>query len=382
MQTTASRRLIRRIVAAAIVTVVSGALAACAPASAESGADEEETSRTAQTVVDELGREIELELPVERAAVAFYYYNVELVRGVGASDRIVAIGADGITTTDANEGYWDGIDELPVIGEAGVFNYDAIVEANPEVLITGSNSPWEEAAEKLEPFGIPVIVLTGWDPKVFHHGVELLGQVFGEEERADELIGLFDEVDALLDERVSDVEPKSVYFENGTENTTGVKGSGWHDIIELAGGTNLFEDIVFGEGENTQGTVHTTPVDPATILERDPDLVLRHGVDGFDAGYQPWDVEAAEAKAGELVSRPGWSELSAVQDDRVYVVNNFFTSALSKEIGALGLATWLHPEQFEGVDTEQYFRRWVEDFQETPYIDQDEYIYHHESGDS
>lgn len=266
-----------------------------------------------------------------------------------------------------------------IVSRAAEFNYDEIIAAGPELFITLSNSPYEEAIEKLEPFGIPVLVVTAWEPRLFEQNVELLGTVFGTEERAAEFAGLYREVADLLDERTAhlpDDQRKSVYFENGEANVTGVPGSGWHDIIELAGGTNVFGDIDFASDPNRGGTVHTTPVDPADVLERDPDLVLRHGIDGLVAGYEPFPEDAAATLTNELVARPGWSELTAVRNGDVFVANNFWTSALAKEIGALGLATWLHPELFEDVDTEEFFRRWVEDFQQTPYEHTaDEYVY-------
>jgi iron complex transport system substrate-binding protein len=93
--------------------------------------------------------------------------------------------------------------------------------------------------------------------------------------------------------------------------------------------------------------------------------VLRHGIDGQSPGYEPWPQEAQAQLAAELAARPGWSELPAVQNGDVYVANNFWTSSVAKAIGALGLATWLHPDRFEDVDVDEYFTRWVEDFQET-----------------
>lgn len=296
------------------------------------------------------------------------------MRGVGAGDRIVGVSGDGVDDTPGNADYWASVEGAgTIVGRAGEFNYDAVVATEPELFITLSNSPYEEAAQALEAFGIPVLVVTAWEPKLFEQNVAL-GEVFGTQDRAAEFVGLYTGVKDLLAERLEGVEPRSVYFENGEPNVTGVPGSGWHDLIELAGGTNLFADIDFASG-SFEGTVHQTPIDPADILARDPALVLRNGLEGTVAGYEPWARDDVAALAEELAARPGWSELTAVRNGDVFVANNFWTSALAKTIGALGLAVRLHPERFEGVDTEDYFRRWVEDFQSSPYLPEADYVH-------
>ncbi|MDT9595019.1 ABC transporter substrate-binding protein [Nocardioides zeae] len=337
--------------------------------------DRTDDGRSFQTVVDELGREVRVPDPVQSVAIGYNHYNIELVRGVGAGDRIVGVAGDGVDDTPGNEEYWSSVPGADtIVGRAAEFNYDAVVAADPELFITLSNSPYEEAVEKLEPFGIPVLVVTAWEPALFEQNVELLGEVFGTEERAADFSGLYTEINDLLSERLEGVEPRSVYFENGEPNVTGVPGSGWHDIIELAGGENIFADIDFSSG-NFEGTVHQTPVDPADVLARDPDLVIRNGLDGTAAGYEPWPAADVAALADELAARPGWSDLTAVRNGDVYVANNFWTSALAKGIGALGLAKRLHPDLFADVDTEEYFRQWVEDFQETPYLPEEDYVH-------
>lgn len=369
----------RRARAAALVVALALPLTACSAfGSSDDEAvefDQTDDGRSFQTVTDELGREVRVPDPVQTVAIGYNHYNIELIRGVGAGDRIVGVAGDGVDDAPGNEEYWASVPGADtIVGRAAEFNYDAVVAAEPELFVTLSNSPYEEAIEKLEPFGIPVLVVTAWEPSLFESNVELLGQVFGTEDRAAEFSGLYTEINDLLAERLEGVETRDLYFENGEPNVTGVPGSGWNDIIELAGGRNIFEDIDFESG-NFEGTVHQTPVDPADVLARDPDLVLRNGLDGTVAGYEPWPEADVAAVAEGIAARPGWSELTAVQNGDVFVANNFWTSALAKGIGALGLAKRLHPELFADVDTEEYFRRWVEDFQETPYLPEADYVY-------
>ena len=363
----------------AVLLVALAALSACSsggsastpsPVAAASDASGDPTQPHTVTVTDELGRQVEITVPVTSVVVGYNWYNIELLRGIGVADRVVGVSAEGVSDTPGNAPYWASVPGVStIVSKNAEFNYDAITAANPDLFITLSNSPYQEATEKLAPFGIPVLVVTAWDPKLFVQNVNLLGQIFGTEDRAKELSDFYTEITSLLSTRLAgltDADRPSVYFENGQPFLTGVPGSGWNDMILQAGGKNLFGDIDFA-AEGRQGTVHQTPVDPADVLARDPDFILRHGIDGYTAGYEPFPTTAVQGLAAELLARPGWADLNAVKNGNVFIANNFFTSALAKELGALFLAKYLHPDTFTDVDLDAYFRRWVEDFQQTPY---------------
>ena len=63
-----------------------------------------------------------------------------------------------------------------------------------------------------------MLVVTAWDPKLFVQNVNLLGQIFGTEDRAEELSDFYTEITSLLSTRLAgltDADRPSVYFENG-----------------------------------------------------------------------------------------------------------------------------------------------------------------------
>lgn len=319
------------------------------------------TARAAEqkaiTITDELGREITLQAPI-KAVYTDLWYQTEIVRAIGAADAIVSIDqTSNPDKTAANKEYFAKFAGLPDAGNFNSPNWETIAASGAEVFFTRRNAPWQDAVEKLKPFGIEVVVVSTWDPKVLRAQLPNLGKIFGAEKGAAELAALYDDIDKILAERLKGVEPKKVFFENNADFVTSLPGSGWHDTIVLGGGTNIFGDIAIA---NTgSASVHTYTVDPVEIINRNPDVIIHNGVDGQASGYEPWDQELLAEQAGRVIDRPGWNSIKAVQDKNVFVINNFFFSALGKQIGALAVAKWLHPEQFEDVDVDTYFARWL-----------------------
>ncbi|WP_293695576.1 ABC transporter substrate-binding protein [uncultured Agrococcus sp.] len=309
------------------------------------------------TVTDDQGREVEIEGPVERAVVLNSYGN-EFVRAIGAGDTVV-----GVDRTSLDRLPYLDIDESDLIAEGlDQLNYEAIAELSPDVVVLPRNAVWQEASTQLEAFGIPVVVATAWDYAAFEDTVHLLGEVFDAQEGAEQLLGFNEEIHGLLDERLEGVEPVSVYFETAEPYLTVLPGSGFHAMIEAAGGDNVFADVSGGDAQEE------ITVDPAEVVTRAPDVIFHE----FNPSFTP--VDQFETLASDVHARPGFASIPAVQKGEIYVANGWATSASAKAIGALYLATWLHPEQFEGVDPDAFLERWVTEFQQAEFTGSGDYV--------
>ena len=299
-------------------------------------------------VVDDQDREVTIDGPVERAVVALSYNN-EFIQAIGAGDRVV-----GVDRGTVQRAPYLGLGEDDIVGESiGELNYEAIVALDPDVAIIPRNGAWQEAAEHLEKFDIPVVVITSWDVDVFDETIDLLGEIFAEEEGAQAVTDFYDEIHATVAERVEGTEAVPVYWETDQPYITALPGSGFDQVITAAGGTNVFGDITGGDAQ------HEITVDPASVVERDPAVIVHEQPPSAD----PYgEAEVAEIVEG-IPARPGWSGISAVQDGQVYVSNGWATSGLSKAIGTIYLASWLHPEQFADIDPADYLERWATEFQ-------------------
>jgi iron complex transport system substrate-binding protein len=315
------------------------------------------TAENTITIIDELGREVTLKAPV-KAVYPDLWYQTEILRAIGAGDAIVSIDqTSNPNKNPANKDYFAKFADLPDAGNFNGPNWETIATSGAEVFFTRRNAPWQDAVEKLKPFGIEVIVVSTWDPKVLRAQLPNVGKIFGAEKGAADLAQLYDDIETVLTERLKDVQPKTVFFENNADFVTSLPGSGWHDTIVLGGGKNIFGDVNIGN--NSSASVHTYTVDPVEIINRNPDVIIHNGVDGQASGYAPWDQELFAEQAQRIADRPGWNAIEAVQKNNVFVFSNFFFSALGKQIGALAVAKWLYPDRLADVEVDTYFGRWL-----------------------
>jgi iron complex transport system substrate-binding protein len=309
------------------------------------------------TIIDELGREVTLKTPV-KAVYPDLWYQTEVLRAIGAGDAIVAIDqTSNPNKNPSNKDYFSKFAKLPDAGNFNGPNWETIATSGAEVFFTRRNAPWQDAVEKLKPFGIEVVVVSTWDPKVLRAQLPNVGKIFGAEKGAADLAQLYDDIETVLTERLTGVEPKTVFFENNADFVTSLPGSGWHDTIVLGGGKNIFGDVNIGN--TSSASVHTYTVDPVEIINRNPDVIIHNGIDGQASGYAPWDPELFAVQAQRIADRRGWSSIKAVQEKNVFVFSNFFFSALGKQIGALAVAKWLYPDHLAEVDLDTYFGRWL-----------------------
>lgn len=338
-----------------VIAVIALALTGCGTVTAA----EPESTAAQRTVTDDQGRAVTLDGPVERAVVLNSYAN-EFVRAIGAGDRVVGVdraSLDRLPYLDvaADQVIAEGLDQI---------NYEAVAALDPDVVVLPRNAVWQEAAEQLSGFGIPVVVATAWDYAVFDETVDLLGEVFGAQEGADELQAFAGELQQVVADRVEGLPTVSVYWETAEPYLTALPGSGFHAIIDAAGGENVFADADGGDAQQE------ITVDPAEVVTRDPAIIVHE----YEPSATPTEPEAFEATRAEIGARPGWSSIAAVEGERIYVANGWATSAIAKSIGALYLASWLHPEAFEDVDVDAYLQRWVEDFQRTELVTANGYV--------
>lgn len=343
----------RTLLGAALTTLPVLGLAACGEVTVEG----QDAAAAELTIVDDQQREVVLPGPARKAVVLNSYTN-EFIRAIGAGDTVI-----GVDRASLDRLPYLGLAEEQVIAEGlDQLNYEAIAGLEPDVVIMPRNAVWQEAAEQLKPFGIPLIVATAWDTEVVEDTITLLGQVFGAEDGARTVLDFRAEISDLLTTGLEGVEPVPVYFETVEPYLTTLPGSGFHAMITAAGGANIFDDASGGDAQEE------LTVDPSEVVLRDPQFVIHE----FEPSAEP--VDRFDALLEDLASRPGWSGLAALENGRVAIANGWATSALGKSLGALYLGTWLHPEQLADVDPDAYLTRWVTEFQDTELSDPADYV--------
>lgn len=311
------------------------------------------------TVTDDVGREVKVMSPVSRV-VTFNKYNTEFFRAVGGQDVIVGMAADTIKLTN----YWPGMTDAVIAGQnQREPNYEAIAGMNPDLVVFPRNGAWENAVEKLETFGIPVVVITGWDVNKHTDNIDMIGELVGNQARAAELNAMHAKYTNMIAERLDGVEPRTIYLEKTVNFTTSVPGSGWHDMLTQAGGQNIFDDIDIATQPKSKGNKHQLDIDPEAILVRNPDIIIKQ----IGTDFVPPSQDEMGAAIAELKARPGWDDLDAVNNDNIFVMSYYIAGGISKLIGKLYIVKWLYPELFEDLDPGMVAQEWIETYQGVDY---------------
>ncbi len=307
-------------------------------------------------ITDNAGRRVEVSVPVGRAVVALRYNN-ELIRACGAISQVV--GVDMNTAQDRE--YWSNFSLEDVVGRnQKSLNYEKIIELMPEIVILPSNGTYTEAEKKLAPFGIKVVVISGYDTGDFYNQVENIGKLFGKEKEAERFIEFYSKPLKYIAESLEGVERRSVYWEDTKDYYTSFPGSYYYDMIEASGGRNIFENMGRKAG--------VAQIDPESVAAMNPDVIVKNitpqsAIKGTGVYEAPSEKQMKET-VKEIKNRKAWGSIEAVKNDRVYLMSQFGHGGASKMIGAVYMAKWLYPEILVDLDPDEIFRIWLEEFQE------------------
>ena len=317
------------------------------------------SAQTTRTIIrDDLGREVSLVLPLKRVVV-FNRYTTEFVRAIGAMPSVVGVDIDSVK----HKAYWPTVTPAMWAGSGQTApNFEAIIAMQPDAVFFPRNSDWKQAERVLAGFGVPVVVVTAWDLLKHEWNIQLLGRLFARPQQAAELNAFYRRWRGELQRRLDGVAQPRVYFEEVGDNKTVLKGSGWHDMIEAAGGLNIFGDVNIAGQSTVRGSVQNFEIDPEQVLARRPDVLIK-----LQPGqYEPHPPAFAKAVLTSVANRPGFAALPAVRDERVHHISYYLAGGCSKITGALQIAKWLHPRRMAGIEPQDVMGQWLQTFQGVP----------------
>lgn len=309
-------------------------LSGCAPAG--NGGTENE-----RLLTDALERQVWLPENVSRVVcvgVGALRYSCYL----GAADRMVGV-EDYETTPGISRLYnyvnFELFRDLPVIGTNGVPYVEQIIAAAPQVIVM-STSATVQADDLQQRTGIPVVVVRGSDSTLDDAAFEtisILGQLYGAEERAQELTQGLLAICADLDSRTAAV-PDS---EKPTVYVGGVSFKGAHGLEGTEAGYGPLSLIHARNLADSTGQSGAFSIDTEQILDWDPDVIFLdfNGMSLIEEDY---------AKNPDF-----YQALTAVREGRVYSQISFrsFASNLETALAdAYYAACILYPEQFRDID--------------------------------
>ena len=212
----------------------------------------------------------------------------------------------------------------------------------------------EELGDQVEKLGIKVIYLDLETPDAINKDIMTLGAVFGNQERAEELVVLFNQDKNRITDITTafpDEEKPSVlllqYSNKGGEVAFKVPtGSNLQtQLVEMAGGIPVWKDVM-GEG--------WAVITLEQIAAWNPDIII---------------VIDYKGKAVDVVSGfkqdANWALLDAVKNDRLYAFPLDFQSWDQPDtrwtLGLAWLASKFHPDKFQFLVSEEvpsFYRRY------------------------
>ena len=221
----------------------------------------------------------------------------EMVYVLGQEDRLVGV-------TEYCD-YPPEAADKPRVSGFSTLSHEAVLAARPDVALSARGNPLEEL-RTLREMGVPVFAFDMPTLNDLVDGAATLGRVLGCTDIGDSVSASWRERIARVQGQVGKIpyrERPSVFFGGPSEPiyTTG-PGGFIHDVIEAAGGRNLFGDL------------HTPwpRVDLETVVARDPDVILAT----YHARSDSVDLRE------RLRSGPGWASMSAVRSDRIIFIGD------------------------------------------------------------
>jgi len=310
--------------------------------------------RYPRTITTATGENVTIYKPLRRLVVLNTDI-AEAIRVLGARGRIV-----GISDTIAKKSdYLPVISKKPVVGTWKEIDPEAVLRLEPDAVFAYGRWPGPEYIEDKLPSTITVIRLDFFKPEELREGMKTLGYLLEEEANASKYLNWHDEYVREIEDKVSAIpeDEKPVVFldksnvDSICERKTYSKGTAMHQLCELAGGRNM---AVIAELEGSYPAIETEK-----ILEQNPDVIVGLSRKG---GYRTDDESGLEEEYKRIVELPGFNNIRAVADERVYLIDGSIAFGSAYPVGLAYMAKWLHPDLLKDLDPQAIHQEYIDKF--------------------
>jgi iron complex transport system substrate-binding protein len=281
--------------------------ASTAHASGDCADDETQTSTAAVSLTDSWGRSLELEAPAKRVAV-LEWQQTEDVLTLCVSPVAVA-DVEGFTRWNTAEKLPDGVTDVGTRGEP---NIDALLGADPDLVIVEAYSAEDDILTQLEKYDVPVLATKGADTadpvQNMLDTFTLIGKSVGRAERAQDVVEDFKEHLAESKQAVAEANPEItsfVYFDGWVQaGTVSIRPFGQGSLVGELGESLGMTNAWTGEVDAAYG-LGTTDIEGMTTV-------------GDAAFFHTSTVDPDGDVMAELEKNDIWASLPAVKEGRTY----------------------------------------------------------------
>ena len=317
------------------------------------------------TITDSAGRTVTISMPIERI-IPVNTNAAEVVTMLDAVDKVVAVDMDEQKKSEMPKelkkkqtiGKWSDPD-YEMIGEIAKGSGDTIV---PDILvITYPEADKIYGAASMEKglSSFKNITVVGFKlsrPENMSEEITKIGILLGREKEAASYLEWYEGHKCEIEKAVASKARPKVYVE--VYNT----GSGLGALPSVGKSSALFNQINFAGGHNICNDVKdmSPKVDWEWVTTQNPDVIISlQSTDNIGWEKTPSsDSVKLEKVRNEILSRPGASAISAVKNDRVYVVSGSQFYGLDSIVGIAYFAKLFHPDV--DLDPEQIYREYLE----------------------
>ena len=355
MQINTLRLITIRLIAAMVVVILVAAAGCIGEENATSGNSID--SALERTIIDSAGREVEIPAEINRVVCSSGGTCIRYLVYIDAADSIVAV-ESGEQETSANRAYVlanPQFADLPVTGSSrGVaLDLEQVMVINPQVIFTmGSQLVSNESSGALTAAdtmqiktGIPAITIASGsfqdeEAKArLYSSFRLLGEIFGKESRAEELIAYTEATLTDLDRRTGDISK----FEQKTAFIGGLSHAGAHGLLSTQ---SEYMPFIWCRVKNVaEGSdIQSADFPKESLIYADPEYIF------IDAGTL--NVQD-EISAFEDIRSPVYANIQAVQNGNVYATLPYTSRQTNLEtqlVDAYFVGKTIYPDRFEDID--------------------------------
>ena len=244
----------------------------------------------ALTVTDELGRTVTVPEHPHRL--------VCLMPSVTDDVYALGAGADVIAVTDYVKYPAEARTKLSV-GTPLAPSIETIVSLHPDLVLEDANMSDSGTITSLQQLGIAVFLVAPHGIEGIYKSLASLGRALNREESARELIGRLRSREAAVRRRVSSKPAVSVLMPVGLDPVITIgKPAFITELIEIAGGHSVTSDL----------PLEWQQISMEAVLARAPEALVL--------------VRSTRMSTEQIRGRPGWANLPAVRNNRIYYVDD------------------------------------------------------------
>jgi len=264
------------------------------------------------TITDDAGRAVTIAARPERI-VSLTPGNTEIVCALGAIDRLVGV------TTQCD--YPADVTDITKIGDFASPNLEAVAAVDPDVVFVTTGVQADVIAQ-LEALGASVVAIDPQTLDGLYASIVTVGAVIDENGAAAGIVSSMQIQIEDIGERVESA-PVTCFLEIAQ-----------NPLYTVGDGTLLDELIQYAGGENVVTEPGYVAYSVEQLLAADPEVYLA--------------TAGSMSDPSDLAGRPGYSELSAVANSRVYILDDNLVSRPGPRVveGIRAIAEALHPDAF------------------------------------